>query len=189
MRLFLAINLPEAVRRTVYDATLELRRAAPSVRWVQPDTLHLTLKFLGEVVEARLTELRRALNEGASGTAAFEVMLRAVGAFPNFRRPRVVWLDVANPEALVRLQQRIEEAYVPLGFPREARGFHPHLTLGRMGDGIAGYELRGLERAAGEIKYEAQVRVESVELMQSRLSPQGARYEPVASVALRKGSS
>ncbi len=161
-----------------------VRGAAPTVRWLLPDTYHITLKFLGEVAEARLAELRAALQQVATRSVGFTIALRTVGAFPNFRRPRVFWIGAANAEPLIRLQESVEELFTPLGFPAEAREFHPHLTLGRVSAPLAPAETGAAERAANAVEYEEDVTVRSVELMQSRLSPKGARYEAVHSAPL-----
>ena len=184
MRLFLAVNLPDTTRRAVQDATATLRQSAPSVRWVPADSYHITLKFLGEVPEPRLPELRAALSQVAARSLGFTIALRTIGAFPNFRRPRVFWIGAANAEPLVRVQKGVDEIYAPLGFPTEAREFHPHLTLGRVSTPLSTAEAAAAERAGNTVEYEENVAVRSIELMQSRLSPKGARYEAVYSVQL-----
>ena len=184
MRLFVAVNLPDSTRQAAHAAAAALRKAAPSVRWVLPETLHITLKFLGEVPEARLAELKAALDLSAASKSGFTFALRGAGAFPNFRRPRVFWLGVENGEALIRVQSSVEGVLAPLGFPTEAREFHPHLTLGRAGPPLSAAEQAAAERAASSMEYQEVVTVRSIELMQSRLLPKGARYEAVHSVKL-----
>jgi len=190
VRLFVAINLPEAVRRTIHERTAGLRETDMPARWVDPDRIHLTLKFLGEVLDERRDAAVEALREAASGYAPFHLELEGVGAFPSLRRPRVVWLGVAATLPLRALKHDVEHAYARLGFERESRAFHPHLTLGRARDRAEAGEFRPLERLAGEVRVEDGFRVESVELMRSRLGHGGAEYsvESRAAFEEEKGS-
>jgi len=188
VRLFVALNLPDSTRPEVYEAIAPLRRAAPSVRWVLPETLHITLKFLGEVPTQDLEQVLHSLRGAAGSAREFTLQLGGLGAFPNLRRPRVFWLGASGAGALPDLQARVESELETLGFEREARPFHPHLTLGRVGQPLPSEELRQAERATAEVEYQTAVEVRSVELMQSRLSRGGARYEIVERVPLHKRS-
>ncbi|HKK08374.1 MAG TPA: RNA 2',3'-cyclic phosphodiesterase [Gemmatimonadota bacterium] len=181
MRLFVAINLPEAVRRLIYDGTARLRETEMPARWVAPERIHLTLKFLGDVRDERREDAVAALREAASGYAPFDLALEGVGAFPSLRRPRVVWLGIAATLPLRALKHDVEHAYAQLGFERESRAFHPHLTLGRARDRAEAGEFRALERLAGQIRVQGGFRVEGVELMRSRLGRGGAEYSVEAS--------
>lgn len=181
MRLFIAINPPEAVRRLIHDGTASLRDAGLPARWVDTDQIHLTLKFLGEVREQRLPSLEEALREAASGSSPFELGLRGIGAFPSLRRPRVIWLGVEATLPLRALKHDIEHAYAQLGIARESRAFHPHFTLGRARDRAQAGELRALERLAGAVEVRGGFEVEAVDLVRSRLGPGGARYSVEAS--------
>jgi 2'-5' RNA ligase len=176
MRLFVALNPPEAVKRLIHDGTLSLREAGLPARWVPGCDLHLTLKFLGEIREQRLAATREALCEAVSGCPAFDLHLEGVGAFPSLRRPRVIWLGVEATLPLRALKHDIEHAFAQLGIERESRAFHPHVTLGRVNDRAQAGQFRELERLAGRIVVQGSFRVESVDLMRSRLTPQGARY-------------
>jgi RNA 2',3'-cyclic 3'-phosphodiesterase len=182
VRLFVAVNLPDSVRRAIEDASAALRQAAPSVRWLQPDNFHITLKFLGSVADERITAVRAAM-EAAAHSPQFAMTVRGAGAFPNFRRPRVYWVGVDDDNSLARLQLEVERTIAPLGFPTEARPFHPHITIGRVNE-VPAPELRAVETASNDFHYESKVLVKSIELMESKLSPKGARYEAIQSVAL-----
>ena len=186
MRLFVAITLPDAVQRTIFAAARPLHRLAPEIRWVGPDALHITMKFLGEVSEERVPALHAALQAAAPATAAFTLVLGGIGGFPNLRRPRVLWLGVKNGTGLRRLHAALERELFALGYPLETRPYAPHVTIGRVGPDRSTARLAQVERAAAEVKYDAMVDVRSLELMRSRLSPQGARYEVVASAPLHE---
>jgi 2'-5' RNA ligase len=150
-----------------------LRERGLPVKWVRPEGLHLTLKFLGDVDEAREPALRTALSEAAgerSEARGVTVHIEGFGVFPDFRRPRIVWAGVAPDPALELLQHRVEQVFAPLGFPTEARPFRPHLTLGR-GD------LTGIERGLGALAFTATTIVTHVDLMQSTPQSGGAVYQ------------
>ena len=183
MRLFIAVNLPDPVRRSLERAAAPLREAAPAVRWLQPENFHITLKFLGSVADEALADVRSALDAAALRHAPFPMTLRGAGAFPNFRRPRVYWVGVEDDGSLLQLQLEVERTIAPLGFPTEARPFHAHITIGRPNNVPAAQVLAA--GAAGEdFRYESKVQVKSIELMESKLSPKGARYEAIRSAPL-----
>jgi len=184
VRLFVAINLPAALQNLIHEGTASLRDAGMPARWADPEKIHLTLKFLGDVRDERRDEAVAALREAAAGSVPFELELESVGAFPSLRRPRVVWLGVKATLPLRALKHDVEHAYAQLGFERESRAFHPHLTLGRARDRAEAGEFRPLERLAGQVRVEGGFRVDGIELMRSRLGSGGARYSPEASAAL-----
>lgn len=181
MRLFIALDFPPGVRERAWRASAPLRDARFPVKWVGEDGLHVTLKFLGQVKRDRVPGLREALDGAAAAVAPFDLRLGGVGGFPSLANPRVVWLGVEAPPALARLQDAVEEATVRLGFEREARGFHPHVTLGRARRGANRRRFAGFEEVAGRVALDEACRVESVELVESVLRPQGARYSVTSS--------
>lgn len=142
--------------------------------------MHLTLKFLGEVPETRLRELELALHQAAIRHTPFTLELAGVGAFPNLRRSRVYWVGAERADGLQQLQASVEEQFAPLGFPAEARTFHPHLTLGRVKAPLTSSVAGKLASAAEAVRYRAAVPIKTVDLMRSHVSSHGARYEPVA---------
>ena len=184
MRLFLAINLPAECRQAIHGATEPLRRAAPTLAWVQEPLLHLTLKFLGEQPEDRIADIRGTLGAVAARHADLVMELEGIGAFPNFRRPRTVWLGVTPQPRLELLHHDVEVAFDALGFEVEGRPFRPHLTLARVKDAEHS-SLRDLSRAAKRVDFHEDVVVRSVDLMMSELLPTGPRYAVLATAALR----
>lgn len=176
MRLFVALNVPSQLRQAVWQATAPLRDRGLPVKWVHPEGIHLSLKFLGDVADERESELATALGRAAAGTRALSLALGGFGVFPDFQRPRVVWVGVAGEPALEILQHRVEQEFAPLGFPTEARPFRPHITLGRAGREARPRDFAGLETALGGLQFEQTVVVEAVDLMHSTLQPGGAVY-------------
>jgi len=184
VRLFVAINPPRPLRRLIHDGTASLRDMGLPARWVDTDQLHLTLKFIGEVREQELDDMKRALREAVAGYPPFELQLEGVGAFPSLRRPRVIWLGIGATLPLRALKHDVEHAYAQLGVERESRAFHPHLTLGRAHDRAQAGEFRELERLASRIEVRGGFEVDRLQLMRSRLGPDGARYAVEASAEL-----
>jgi RNA 2',3'-cyclic 3'-phosphodiesterase len=185
VRLFLAINLPSAVRREIFDATSALRDAAPDLAWVSEPRLHLTLKFLGEQPEAAAGVVRAEMDVVADRHKSLAIRLGGIGAFPNFRRSRVVWMGVAQEPRLELLHHDVETACEKIGYEIDGRAFRPHLTLGRVKHPLDEARARELSRAGKRITYDTEVLVESVDLVRSELSGQGSVYTVVSSSALR----
>lgn len=187
MRLFVAVNLSAAERHAAYEAAAPLRAARLPVRWVAEDAVHVTLRFLGEVEEARVAPIRDALATAVRPVRAFDVGLGGVGAFPSLARPRVVWFGVERHPALELLAHDVEKALMTLDFEPELRPFHPHLTLGRVERSARPAAFGDLERLAAGIAYQGATVVASVDLMQSVLDARGASYTVLARAALGGG--
>jgi 2'-5' RNA ligase len=187
--LFVAIALPDAVQAALMDVQRELKSVLPrhSTAWTKPESLHLTLRFLGNVESTRIAELAEKLGRGMAGFGEFDLVSERLGCFPDLRYPRVVWAWVHDAgERLAQLQRRVNEAVA--GFaeqPAEAR-FVGHITLARPrqikradAGRLARFVSDAVSRKFGDW------RVQSVALIRSQLSEAGARYEEVAQVNLR----
>jgi 2'-5' RNA ligase len=188
-RLFVALELPPNVLTTLARIRSGLKRSIPSgaVRWVQPEGIHLTLKFLGDVPVSQLADLKTALEQAAGGHSPFELEIRGLGCFPNTQRPRVLWVGVGGDlPRLSALQSAVEQFIAPLGYPTERDTFSPHLTLARTARQAGREEIAALGRVAEQtdIGQAARWRVEAVSLMRSQLKPDGAVYTEVHQVKL-----
>ena len=184
MRTFVAVELSDALRDDLRRAQSALRRHVDGVRWVRAETIHLTLKFLGEVAESDLPALCEAVRNAAEAAKPFTLRRQGFGAFPSARRPRVLWAGAdAEPPEPAGLHDRLDAALARLGVPRETKGFRAHLTLGRIQRPRA---MEGLEerfRELGEAP-PGETQVTEIVFMQSDLTPQGPVYTPVARFAL-----
>jgi 2'-5' RNA ligase len=186
VRLFLAINLEPDLRAAVHAAAEPLRAAAPELAWLDAPRLHLTLKFLGEQPADAVPGLAAAMDGVGPRFAAIETSLGEFGAFPNFRRPQVVWIGMDADPRLELLHHDVEVACDALGYPVEGRAFRPHVTLARVRHRPARETLRGLAREArraGRRRFAVTVR--SIDLMRSTLRPEGAAYALLHSSPLR----
>ena len=192
VRAFVAIELEGEVQMALRSLHGRLKKAplARLGRWVAPESIHLTLKFLGDVPAARLPEVQAAVERACQGVTPFEIAISELGCFPNLQRPRVVWVGVEEPSgALRRLQSAVERELARLGFRPEGRGFKPHLTLARIRD-----QARSRERAQlgawvrqQSVPQRATMRVCRVSLMRSVLGPGGAVYTRLGEAPLRPG--
>jgi 2'-5' RNA ligase len=188
VRCFIAIELPDGVKRGLreFQAQLKAGSQAP-VKWVDPNNIHLTLKFLGNVVADRLDEIGRAMTQAVRGTSPFSLEVKELGVFPNPRRVQIVWVGVSGEvEKLSRLQQRLESGLEKLGFPPENRRFTPHLTLARLRDRATPQEREKLGQLIAETEFEAapSFTVNSVKLIKSQLTREGPIYSQLSSAAL-----
>jgi RNA 2',3'-cyclic 3'-phosphodiesterase len=184
MRLFVGINLPKKQRARIHGAARKLRDEELPIRWIEPDNLHVTLKFLGDVRREHVPAVEEAIRRVASATQVFTTVLGGFGAFPTIRRPRVIWLGVgANPE-LRCLKQDLEWTLGDVGFEAETRAFHPHVTLGRAdAEGGAG-AFRGLDELIAGMIFDDELKVHTIDLMRSHLSKSGAHYSVVSGARL-----
>jgi 2'-5' RNA ligase len=168
------VLLPDDVRQRLATAIERLRAHAADVAWVAPANLHITLKFLGQVDDARVPELSDALRAAVADQRAVDVAVRGLGAFPSATRPRVLWAGLEDPtRAMTTLAERVDGCCGRLGFPPESRTFTAHVSLGRVREPRRQATLADALARPSEF---GRVRVERVSLMRSELSPRGARY-------------
>jgi len=192
MRLFVALDIDPEIRRRIAEFRDQMRSLAPDVRWVGPETFHVTLQFLGET--DKLDEIRKALEQ----IKAAQVSLAFCGAgfFPNPKSPRVFWIGIDSDENLQQLANSIGAALKPLGFERDAGPYKPHLTLARRGSGRPNSH-RGDQSASGLLA--VRVKIEGLShldfgtmtarefcLYQSMLSPKGAQYTKLSRYPLEE---
>jgi 2'-5' RNA ligase len=183
MRTFIAIPLSKECQTTLEQLRESLRGYRADVRWIAIPSIHLTLKFLGEVDPEIIPKLGELLEDACKSERRFELRLHGLGCFPNLRNPRVVWCGiVGETESLLRLQQKVENACADLGFAGEDRPFHPHLTLGRVNG------KRNLQALLSYIKIgfgsELGFQTDHFNIYKSVLRPQGAEYMVLKSFAL-----
>ncbi|HLC22065.1 MAG TPA: RNA 2',3'-cyclic phosphodiesterase [Candidatus Methylomirabilis sp.] len=176
VRAFVAVNLDQDLKDALAKVQERLKATRADVGWVRPESLHLTLKFLGQVEESRLGAVAEAIAAAATGYGSFRLVLGGVGAFPQPRAARVVWIGVQQgAEALVTLQARVEAGLEALGFAREERPFAAHLTLGRV-RGPARREQLAVALTSIPAEPLGEMMLHRIDLMKSELGPGGARY-------------
>jgi 2'-5' RNA ligase len=185
MRTFIAVGISSEVREKIAQIQVEFKKGDPDVKWVEPKNLHITLKFLGEVSEDKLSGVIEKSKLAVSGISNFRVHLSGLGSFPNLRSPRVVWVGVTEGKAEMKnLSEGIEENLSHLGFAREKREFSAHLTIGRVrsprGRGRLVKKIEDWERYdVGEFP------VDKILVMESQLSTKGPTYRIIEEVDLK----
>jgi 2'-5' RNA ligase len=189
LRTFVAIDLEPQLRTALADAQADLRKnqAARLVRWVRPASIHLTLKFLGDVPATQVTAISKALENGCATFLPFDICLSGLGCFPNPRRPRVIWVGVGGDVVSLKdLQRSLDSELGHLGFRAEKRGFIPHLTLGRFRDRALPHERQDIIERMRHIQVSpfASMTVTELSLIRSDLRPSGAVYSRLSSAQL-----
>jgi 2'-5' RNA ligase len=188
VRLFVALELDEKAQALLADYQQRLAGLDRAVRWVRPEQIHLTLKFLGEVPEAQVEPIAKALDELAAHEP-FEFEIEGIGTFGSPRSPRVIWVGVRMPNPpLTNLQKACEKSLAELGFAPEERAFKPHLTLGRVKDPRAGRDIgEAVSNVQTQVIGRLVQRAGQVILFESILRPQGSQYIAMHKIMLRKG--
>lgn len=179
MRLFVALDLNESVRDAIAQFSDKLRAAFPAARWVRPEGIHVTLKFIGEIDDPLVPRIRMALSEVRS-SAPVEMIFRGVGFFPNEKRPRVFWVGIDASHNLAEIAADVENRLAPLGITPESRAFRPHITLARIDEARGLEKLHTSVRDAGAVQFGA-VRTSELHLYRSELVRGGSRYTRVES--------
>ena len=176
IRSFIAIEIPPPLRSRLAELQLELKRAAADVKWVRPEGVHFTLKFLGSIGEDDVDRISLALSPLVEKCPPFELRVKGLGGFPSSRNPRVIWVGMdQGTEVASSLQREIEQKLSALGFPPETRPFSPHLTLGRI------RSSKGMGSLAQSLQTQKDVELgnffaREVFLIKSDLQPSGAVY-------------
>jgi RNA 2',3'-cyclic 3'-phosphodiesterase len=185
IRAFIAIELDKPVQEALSQIQGQLKKSQADVKWVAPQNIHLTLKFLGDVLSDKREDLRQILPEVLSNISGFELEINQLGAFPKIQRPRVVWVGITkNADKVKEIATLLEEKLQTLGLEREDREFSAHITLGRV---RSPKNLNHLGQAMENCKILKPLKqaVKNVTLFQSTLTPQGPIYTPLLLVPLK----
>jgi 2'-5' RNA ligase len=184
IRSFLAIELPRTIRKKIEEVQGDLRSTHADVRWVNPEKIHLTLKFFGNIEDSRIDPIFKSIEEPIRNTLPFSLKVRGVGAFPHLKNPRVIWMGLVDGrEVLIAFQKQIETQLEKIGIQPEDRPFHPHLTLGRMKSSRGKVELAGRMEKHKEEEF-GDFQVERVVLFKSDLRPTGPIHTPLRDMKL-----
>jgi 2'-5' RNA ligase len=188
LRSFLALEIPAEVQDALARYITPLQKALPktSIRWVPSHNLHLTLKFLGDVSSASLEQLTDSLKTEVAACEPFSMSVGGLGAFPNARRARIIWIGLTAPPALATLIRCVEMASTRLGYPPEGRPFSPHLTIGRVTQNVSATDLQQIRAAleGTQVGTVGTVRVEALQVFKSDLRPTGSVYTLLYSLPL-----
>ncbi len=183
MRTFIAVELDPPLKDRLGELVRRLKRTGADVRWIGPEGMHLTLKFLGEVAESDAAAVEAVLKGAAAVHARFPLTLQGTGWFPPGPRPRVLWAGINDEPGLSALYLHLETELERLGYPRETREFHPHLTLGRVKGPSRMREVMAELEKDKETVF-GSMTAAKMTFFESILKPDGAVYRPLAEVAL-----
>ena len=190
LRSFIAVEIPAEIQSAIANCTASLQKALPKplIRWVTPQNLHLTLKFLGDTSPANLERLAEVLKVEVAAHGAFSMSVGRLDAFPTSRRPRVIWVGLEAPPALLTLQRGVEAAAAKLGYSPDERPFSPHLTIGRVGQNATTMDLQKIHAALEETKVGnlGTTVVDAVHIFKSDLRPGGAVYTHLYALPMKK---
>ncbi len=189
IRSFVAIELPDELKLELNQLEARLKSGnQPWVKWVDPDGIHLTLKFLGSIAIDRTGEITGAIEEAARGTPPFHLEVKDLGVFPNLKRVQVAWVGISGEiDKLAQLQQHIESNLARLGFAPESRPFTAHLTLARLRNQASLDERQRFGQLIAGTRFEAgAIKVDAISLIRSQLTREGAIYSRISSVGLKK---
>jgi len=190
VRSFIAIELPDELKLGLAQLEAQLKMSKqPWVKWVDPYSIHLTLKFLGSIAVDRISEITRAMEEAIQGVSPFRLEVKDLGVFPSLRRVQVVWVGISGEvDKLSQLQQHLESNLARLGFAPETRPFTPHLTLARLHNQASLDERQRFGQLIASTRFEAAytIKVDAISLMRSQLTREGAIYSQISSVGLNK---
>ena len=185
-RVFCAIEIPSLTRQRVLRHLTKLRESAPEVRasWSRENSIHLTLKFFGEIPEALVNNFRTAISRAVSGVVPFPILIADSGVFPQRRDPRVLWIGVTDlKRQLANLHERLETEFEKEGFPRDIRPFHPHLTLARLRNQRG---ARDIARVHEELSFPPEeITLTELLFIRSELSSKGSKYTTISKHPLK----
>lgn len=183
IRAFVAIELPLELVRELKEIQHSLDKGWEGIKWVKPEKIHLTLKFLGYIENERVEEIASILRRAAGGIKPFTLSVGGIGWFPEEKNPRVLWVGLSGDGELKRLQKNMEGLLAAIGFEKEDRPFEPHLTLCRVKSRKAGKSLvEMVKNLKPNIGFD--FRVDSFVLFSSVLRPTGAEYSELKRISL-----
>ncbi len=186
IRAFIAIVLPESVMERLRIEVNVVRKLESGIRWIKPENIHLTLKFLGDIPGDRVSEIVKTVERSVKGKTAFQLSIQGTGAFPNCKRPKVLWAGInQGKHEIIKLATDIDVALSGLGFQKEKRQFSPHITVGRL------KYFKNIDKVITQFKQlftqDEAMLVENIQLIKSTLKPSGAEYTPLHVIQLKDG--
>ncbi len=186
IRAFIAFDLPKDILESIGNVQAQVKKRGVKFRWAPFENIHLTMKFIGDIHVDLVDKVSNMMAESAEGFSTISLYANGIGVFPGLHRPRVLWIGIDGEiDRLYRLQKTLDEKLNMIGIPTEKRPFKGHLTIGRAKEGMNMESLKETLRAF----YDFQTRpfgINEMKLFQSELSPTGAVYSCIKSVALSK---
>ena len=184
IRIFIAIQLPDEVKKNIVELTNELKQTETAVKWVEEKNLHITLKFLGWVEDRKIDNVVELATKASAGIGSFKARFEGIGTFPPGKTPRVVWAGVAEGcDKLTKLANKLEEILSDAGYRSEEREFNSHVTIGRIKEKKGVDKLKEKIERFKDSKF-GEAWVDSIVIMKSTLTPKGPIYDRIKEVKL-----
>lgn len=183
LRCFIAIEIPETIKKSVAHTIDNLKKTGSDVKWVSGENIHITLQFLGETEESLIPDIKSALYKILAPYSSFYIKIADIGCFPSGKRPRVIWVGMEESKTLINLYEAISSEMVKFGYKKEDRGFTPHVTIGRVkSNRNMGELLNRLEEF--KVADFSDFEVQNIKLMKSELKPSGAKHYCLAEIPI-----
>jgi len=180
IRAFIAVEIDQPHKQKLSDLITHFKKSDADIKWVTENQMHLTLKFLGNIEQEKTQEISDILKGIADSSNSFDIQFSGIGAFPNLKRPRIVWIGIEKGSELLKLlNSKIEYGLEKIGFEKEKREYKTHLTLGRVKSLKNIKELTSLIDKT-TLGFQDKIKIDKLTLFQSTLTPKGAVYAPLA---------
>jgi 2'-5' RNA ligase len=190
VRSFIAIEIPQEIKSSISQLQAQMKLSEYNfVKWVSHESIHVTLKFLGNIISEKVVEIADAIKDASRGTSPFSIEIGGLGAFPNINKARVFWVGIGGETAkLVALQQKIDDSLITFGFPKEKRPFSPHITLARVRESASYHDQQDFGKLISRMRFDTKSKIDisKINLMKSQLFPTGAVYNCLAEIELDK---
>ncbi len=175
LRCFIAIDVPETIKKSIADMTFSLKQTGADVKWVAPENTHITLQFMGDTQESLIPAIKGDLDKILAHYTPFYIKITEISCFPSGKRPRVIWIEMEESQTLINLKKDIEDEMAKFGYQKEDRIFTPHITIGRIKSYKNISELLKRIDGAKTMRFPA-FKANNITLMKSDLQPSGAKY-------------
>lgn len=190
MRTFVAIDFSAEIREKIGEIINYFKTQTPdyALKWVEPQNLHMTIKFLGEVSEGHLQAIKDVLADNLKGKSAFEIEVTGMGMYPSTQKPRVIWLGIEGSEPLKDIHKSLDLALQKVSIPPDKRGLSPHLTIGRVRKNVETLIVQDIGKTLSQFKIDSlgKYTIDKIVLYKSTLTPKGPIYDPLLSIPLDK---
>jgi 2'-5' RNA ligase len=190
LRTFIAVDFPIEIKEKIIEITAYFQSKLPpaQIKWVEPDHMHLTLKFMGETPHDKLVQIKQSIHQVISVFPSFEIEIKALGMYPNNQRPRVIWLGINAENHLILLHNQLDQALKGEGIKSDRRPFSPHLTIGRVRRNADQESIIQIGKILSQFKIASlgSIKIDEILYYQSVLTPQGPIYTILQSTSLNQ---
>jgi len=190
LRTFIAVDFPIEIKEKIIEITAYFQSKLPpaQIKWVEPDHMHLTLKFMGETPHDKLVQIKQSIHQVISVFPSFEIEIKALGMYPNNQRPRVIWLGINAENYLILLHNQLDQALKGEGIKSDRRPFSPHLTIGRVRRNADQESIIQIGKILSQFKIASlgRIKIDEILYYQSVLTPQGPIYTILQSTPLNQ---